>query len=265
MFVQRIRQLSSHAVCNYLHNGRVAVLTLNRPNVLNAVSLGMCDEILKCTAEISQSSSDARVLILTGDERAFSAGKDLKASLKHDEAEAEEYYSKTLSMMKALLEVPIPVIVSIEKVCLGLGLELALTGDMRVLGTSAQIGFPEIGLNLFPGCGGAVLLPVILGNVDLASDMILTGRRVSAEEALRIGLVSRVVSDGECFASALKLAEPLMEKNRELLVKTKQTIRFDFMQKIQSSDWMKVSESNRRQVAKLPEHLASLVAFSSKK
>ena len=222
----------------------------------NALSLSMCDSILQCAHDISQSSSNVRALVLTGDSNCFSAGKDLKASALHTESEAAEYYLRTLSVVKALLAVPIPVIVSMEKTCLGLGLELALTADIRIAGESTNLGFPEINLNLFPGCGGAVLLPLILGNVHLASDLILTGRRVSAKEALALNLVSRVVPDGQALDRALSIAEPLVAKNRDLLVRTKQVVTYGF--KSQLRDWMTLSETNRRIVGQSKEHLSSL-------
>ena len=263
MFLKTIRRLlAPHAECETLENGRLVVLRLTRPQARNAFSPQMCDTILKCTQEVSSSSSQARALILTGSSGMFCAGKDLKASLSHSEIEASEYYLKTVSAVKGLLSVPVPLIVSIEGACLGLGLEMALAGDLRVSGESSKIGFPEIGLNLFPGCGGSVLLPMILGNVHLASDLILTGRKLSAREALDINLISRVVSDGEAFDHARLLAEFLLGKNRELLVRAKKVIRYDFNNRLK--DWMAVSQHNREIVGKLPEHLKSLSEFAKR-
>jgi len=239
-------------------------LQLTRPEARNALSLEMCEGIQKCVADVSREDSNARVILLTGDELSFSAGKDLKASLSHTPQDAAEYFSATLGAVKALLSVPIPIVVGMEKICLGLGLELALTGDIRVAGESTQIGFPEINLSLFPGCGGVVLLPLILGNMTHASDMILTGRRLSASEAHNIGLISRVVPVGTAESTALSIATELCEKNRNLLVKTKIVLKFDFHDKLKNTEWMNVSREYRSELGKSEEHLSALEKFISR-
>jgi enoyl-CoA hydratase/carnithine racemase len=205
------------------------------------------------------------VLIITGDNTSFSSGKDLKASLLHTNEEAIEYFTATLGAVKSLLRVPIPIVVGIEKICLGLGLELALTGDIRIAGVSSQIGFPEINLSLFPGCGGAVMLPLILGNVSVASEMILTGRRLNAKEANSIGLISQVVTDGATEDACMSIAKSLAEKNRDLLVKTKEVIRYDFNRRMYESGWMDLSENHRIDVGKSPEHFQALKEFVRRK
>ena len=225
----------------------------------------MCDIIRECAKQVSQSSSDVRAVVLTGSSDCFSAGKDLKASLKHSEAEARSYYSNTLLTVKSLLDIPVPVIVGMEKVCLGLGLELSLTGDIRIAGESCKIGFPEIHLNLFPGCGGAVLLPAILGNACLASELILSGRRLSAKEALDINLISRIVPDGSACETAMEIARTLVEKNRNLLIKTKEVVRYNLNRQLKETEWWALAERNRLEVAEYPEHKASLIEFFSKK
>ena len=247
-----------------IENGRLGVLKLSRPEARNALSIQMCDTILSSSHEISKPSSDIRALIITGSEVAFSAGKDLKSSLTHTETEAAKYYEKTFSSVKSLLKVPVPIVCSIERICLGLGLELALTGDIRVAGMSTHFGFPEVNLSLFPGCGGAVMLPALLGNSSIASDWILTGRRITTEEACRVGLVARVVEDGEAFNQSLSIARGLISKNRDLLIKTKSVIRGHFNMNVVDSPWMKTAEEYRLQVAKHPDHHAALAEFSNK-
>lgn len=208
-------------------------------------------------------SKEIRAIILTGDESSFSAGRDLKASLNHSREEAAVYLTRALEAVKSLLSTPVPVIVSIEKICLGLGFELALAGDIRVCGRTAQLGFPEINLSLFPGCGGAVMLPALVGNVGVATDLILTGRRISAEEAERSYLVTRVVEEGQAFNESLRIARRLAEKNRDLLVKTKQVVKHDFNMKV-NSDWWSISEKLRREVGEHPDHRSALEAFSKR-
>jgi len=246
-------------------NGTLATLHLCRHSCLNAFSLPMCDAIKEVAEEVSKQNSSVRALILTGGPTAFSAGKDLKASLNHTEQEAAHYYNETLGAIKALLNVPIPVIAGIEKVCLGLGLELALTADIRIAGESSRIGFPEINLSIFPGCGGAVLLPLILGNTSIASDLILTGRQIKPHEAKEIGLISRVVPDGTSLTECLTIAESLITKERNVLIKAKEVVRYSVNRELRHGDWMKMSEQYRTELGKSDAHLQALRNFASRK
>jgi enoyl-CoA hydratase/carnithine racemase len=238
---------------------------MSRPTSRNAISLQMCETFEKSFEVIGSSTSDVRALIITGSDLAFSAGKDLKASLHHSPEESAEYYRKTFSVVKSLLRLPIPILISMERICLGLGLEIALTGDIRVAGKSTQLGFPEINLSLFPGCGGAVMLPALLGNASIASDWILTGRRVQTEEAKHVGLLARVVDDGEAFNESLMIAKELIKKNRTLLVKTKEIVRGHYNLNAINSKWMHTAEKYRKQVAEHPDHLAALSEFTNRK
>jgi enoyl-CoA hydratase/carnithine racemase len=266
MFRRFVIQLGGkHAQFELLENGRIVRLKLTRPEARNALSLPMCEVIEECTTDISRPTSNARVLIITGDSTSFSAGKDLKASLNHSDEEASAYFNATFGAVKSLLNVPVPIVVGIEKICLGLGLELALTGDIRVSGESAQIGFPEINLSLFPGCGGAVMLPLVLGNVSIASEMILSGRRLGAIEAKSVGLVSRVVPDGTSEDECMSIAKSIAEKNRNLLVKTKEIVKFDFHKRMFESGWIDRAEKYRMELGKSQEHIDALHAFAQKR
>jgi enoyl-CoA hydratase len=261
MLVRNILRLhSKHTLFETKFSGRVGLLRLNRPEARNSVSQDMCRGIQTC---IDAFPSETRVLIISGDDTSFSAGKDLKASLEHTPAEAEEYYSSTLKMVRSLLHVPIPVIVAMERVCLGMGLEIALTGDIRIAGESCQIGFPEINLSLFPGCDGAVMLSSLIGNVSVSSDMILTGRKLSAEEARSVGIVSRVVPDGTTLTEALSIAESMSRTSRELLVSTKRVLRHNFNKEV-SSEWLSISETERRIASNSTAHKEALAEFSKR-
>ncbi|TEB14481.1 Enoyl-CoA hydratase [Perkinsus sp. BL_2016] len=257
----RILRCSADSSFHVVENGKIGVLKLTRMASRNAISPQMCKTISQAASVVSASGSDIRAMILTGDESCFSAGRDLKASLIHSPDEARIYLHNALTAVKDLLNSPIPIVVSIEKICLGLGLELALAGDIRICGTSTQFGFPEINLSLFPGCGGAVMLPALLGNVSLAQDWILTGRRIPADEAKQAAIVSRVVGDGQAFDESLRVAKDLARKNRELLIKTKHVVKFDFNNKV-NSQWWSIAESLRKEVGTHPDHRMALEAFS---
>lgn len=241
----------------------MAVIQLQRPSKRNAFSSQMADCIVESSKIVSKADSDVRALILTGTDSAFCAGRDLKASADHTPAEASEYLERAQLAVKALLNCPVPVVVGIEMICLGLGLELALAGDLRIAGRSTQLGFPEINLSLFPGCGGAVLLPGLL-NVSIASDWIFTGRQIPPDEAKQCGLLHRVVDDGQAYASSVEIARHLAGKNRSLLVKTKSVIRHGFFKTAQSSEWFPVSEKYRKEVGEHPDYELALRNFYSR-
>lgn len=260
----RIIRSSAESSFHLLENNQVGVIRFSRKETRNAITLQMCDTISYAAQQASSPSSVLKALLITGDSSVFCAGRDLKASLAHSPAQSEEYLSSAIEAVKNLLAVPIPIVVSIEKVCLGLGLEIALAGDIRVCGSTTQFGFPEIGLSLFPGCGGAVMLPALLGNVSLASDWILSGRRVSAQEALKHGLVSRVVDDGSAYNESLAIASQFVEKNRDLLIKTKAVVKHEFNKKV-NSEWMQISEKLRREVGQHPAHREALHRFVHRK
>ena len=168
-----------------------AVITLNRPEALNALSFGIVGEIGDAIAQAG--ASDARALIITGaGSRAFSAGADIK-----------ELYGRSLSDNKAstlrgqrlfaqLDDIPIASIALINGYAFGGGMELALACTFRLATTNAKLGLPEIKLGLIPGYGGTIRLPRLIGE-SRALEIIMTGRTVDAEEAERIGMVNKVV------------------------------------------------------------------------
>lgn len=238
------------------------MIRLSNEKARNAFSSHMADTIIKSANLTSSPESDVRALIITGTESSFCSGRDLKASLGHTPEEATEYLGKAQSAVKALLNCPVPIVVSMEKICLGLGLELALAGDIRIAGRSTELGFPEINLGLFPGCGGAVLLPALL-NVSIAMDWIFTGRRILTQEGKQVGLLHRVVEDGEAFSAGLELGRTLASKNRSLLIKAKSVVRGH--KASQDQAWMDLSEKYRAEVAQHSEHKEALIRFSSRK
>lgn len=179
--------------------GAVAELRLNRPDKLNANNRRMATEIVTALSNLG----DARVLILTGEGRAFSAGADLY------ERAADPALPSMLAAYDALAAVPVPVVAAIEGYCLGGGLELALCCDLRVAGDSAQLGTPEVLRGLLPGGGGTQRLPRLIGPAR-ANELMLTGRRIDAATAERWGLVNEVVPHGQALARAHELAQELL-------------------------------------------------------
>jgi enoyl-CoA hydratase/carnithine racemase len=184
-------------------DGAVATLRLDRPPV-NARNLAMQEEILAAARWLS-TAREVRAVVIYGGERMFAAGADIKemADMSYQDMEAG---SKLLQeSFNAVAAIPCPVIAAVTGYALGGGCELALAADLRVAGTRAKLGQPEVLLGVIPGLGGSQRLPRLVGP-SRAKDLIFTGRYVPADEALSIGLVDRVVDDAEVYAAALELA-----------------------------------------------------------
>ncbi|MBI4638552.1 MAG: enoyl-CoA hydratase/isomerase family protein [Candidatus Rokubacteria bacterium] len=191
--------------------GGVASVTLDRPDVLNAMNDRMRAELTRCFGELA-SEDDVRVIVVTGaGERAFSAGADIREFVEPEPPVRFREQRRRLDFRGAMDRCPQPLIAAIRGYAFGGGLELALACDIRLAGDDARLGLTEIDLGIIPGGGGTQRLPRLVGR-GKALEMILTGARIDAREALRIGLVERVVPAAEVLSSALELAKALAAK-----------------------------------------------------
>jgi enoyl-CoA hydratase len=202
--------MSYEAIQYQLADG-VATITLNRPDVHNAMNDRMRGELTACFGELA-TSDDARVIVVTGaGERAFSAGADIREFVAPQAPTRFRESRKRVDFRAVMDRCPQPIIAAIRGYAFGGGLELALACDIRIAGEDARLGLTEIDLAIIPGGGGTQRLPRLVGR-GRALEMILTGARIDAREALRIGLVERVVPAAEVLASALALAKTLAAK-----------------------------------------------------
>jgi enoyl-CoA hydratase len=191
--------------------GPVAVLTLNRPEALNALSPELLDELEERLDGIER-SAETRVVVVTGaGERAFSAGADIGHMQTASALEARAYARRGHELTGRLEEFAKPVIAAVNGYALGGGCELALACDIRVAAEGARFGQPEVNLGIVPGWGGTQRL-ARLTSPGFAKEMILTGRPIGAEEALRVGLVNHVVAPGELIDTAVGIGEQIAEK-----------------------------------------------------
>lgn len=189
----------------------IATITLNRPAVHNAMNERMREELTACFGELV-GSEDARVVVVTGTgERAFSAGADIREFVAPQVPVKFRDGRRRVDFRAAMDRCPQPIIAAIRGFALGGGLELALACDIRIAGEDSQLGLTEVNLAIIPGGGGTQRLPRLVGR-GKALEMILTGARIDAREALRIGLVERVVPATEVLSSAQALARTLAEK-----------------------------------------------------
>jgi len=190
----------------------VATLTLNRPTVLNALNDATYLALEEILDEL-ETRDDLRVVIVTGaGERAFSAGADLTYMRALDGEARQEFILLTHRVTNRLAYFPRPTVAAIRGYCLGGGLELAMACDLRIAGVGTQFGLPEITLGSIPGSGGVQRLPLLVGPTR-AKELILTGRRLSAEEALAWGFVNQVVPPHHVLDTAVELARTIAGHN----------------------------------------------------
>jgi methylglutaconyl-CoA hydratase len=176
--------------------GTAAWLSLNRPEARNALSCGLV-AALRSELAVLAARPDVTAVVLTGaGGKAFSAGADLKERLRMTLDETHAFLDDLGALAQAVEDFPAPVIAAISGAALGGGLELALAADIRVADESAVLGLSEVRLGIIPGAGGTQRLSRLCG-IATAKELILTGRKVDAAAALRLGLVSRVVARAE--------------------------------------------------------------------
>ncbi len=202
--------MTYHAV-RYEAQGGVATITLDRPEVLNAMNNVMREELLDVFTRL-RTDDQIRAVVVTGaGERAFSAGADIREFLEPPIPTRFREERRRLDFRHEMDRCPQPLIAAIRGYALGGGLELALACDIRIATEDAQLGLTEINLAIIPGGGGTQRLPRLVGR-GKALEMILTGMRVPAAEALRIGLVERVVPVDDLLPAAHALAHAMAEK-----------------------------------------------------
>jgi enoyl-CoA hydratase/carnithine racemase len=187
----------------------IAYVTVNRPKVLNALSLATMEELGVAFQEIKTDSS-IRVAILTGTgEKAFVAGADIGELAKQDAVSGKEYAHRGQAVLDLIENLGKPVIACINGFALGGGCELALACTMRLASDNAKLGQPEVKLGIIPGYGGSQRLPRLVGK-GLAMQMVLAGEMITAQEAHRIGLVNEVTTAAELIPRAEEIAAKII-------------------------------------------------------
>ncbi|MHB1500616.1 MAG: enoyl-CoA hydratase-related protein [Candidatus Dormibacteria bacterium] len=185
--------------------GFVALLTLTRPQALNALSRDLMDQLADALAE-ADLNEGVRAVVITGSERAFCVGADIKELTGLMNARLLDTDGFARRLFDGLSHYRKPVIAAVRGLALGGGCELALACDLVVAGESATFGVPEVTIGVIPGAGGTQRLVHALGKAK-AMHLLLTGEPISAQEAGAAGLVARVTSDEECLSTALGIAE----------------------------------------------------------
>lgn len=206
--------------------GKIAIITLNRPQALNALSQATLEEFSSALKDLEEDKVVRAVIITGAGDRAFSAGADLReihALTMPEEGRAMAQRGQALT--RQIEEMSKPVIAAINGIAVGGGCELALACDIRLAADTARLGQPEINLGVIPGWGGCVRLPRLVGS-GVAKYLIYSGEMVSAQEAQRIGLVDMVFAASELMHRAKELAQKLAKKPPLALAASKRAINF---------------------------------------
>ncbi len=204
--------------------GAVGLVTLNRPKALNALNAQVIAEIERALTAFDADPAVAAV-VLTGSEKAFAAGADIKEMVGRDFADA--YNSDFIGSWGKIAQHRKPVIAAVAGYALGGGCELAMMCDIIVCADNAKFGQPEINLGTIPGAGGTQRLTRAIGK-SKAMEMILTGRMMDAEEAERSGLVARVVPVRELLDEAIRIAEAIATKSQPIVAMAKEAVNVAF-------------------------------------
>jgi len=201
---------------------RVAVVTINRPRALNALNSQVIEELAETVKSIQQ-DNDIEVVIITGEGKAFVAGADIKEMEAYSPVQAAAYASKANQVFRMLELMNKPVIAALNGFALGGGCELALACDIRIASEFGKFGQPEVGLGITPGFGGTQRLSRLVG-IGMAKELIFTGNIIDSTEALRIGLVNRVVPAAKLLDTAKALASKISHNGQLAVGYAKQAI-----------------------------------------
>ncbi|HUO84529.1 MAG TPA: enoyl-CoA hydratase-related protein [Thermoanaerobaculia bacterium] len=189
----------------------ILVLTIDRPKVLNALNAQTVEEIGRVFDEARTDDSVRAVIVTGGGEKAFVAGADINELARKTPITGKVTSERGQQILSRIERFPRPVIAAINGYALGGGCELALACQIRIASENAQIGLPEVTLGIIPGYGGTQRMARLLGKAK-AFELICTGDRIKADEALRIGLVNRVVPADQLMAECEKMARTIMSR-----------------------------------------------------
>jgi len=213
------------SVLNLETKEQIAVLTLNRPEVMNSVNFALL-EALKASVEDLRFNPDIRVVIITGaGEKAFCAGADLKERASLAPLEVKRFIYTIRNLFTEIEQLNKPVIAAVNGIALGGGTELALACDLRIAAETASMGLTETRLAIIPGAGGTQRLPRLVGK-GRAKELIFTGRRIAGQEALEMGLVNAVCPRDRLLDRCLEMAAMICETGPIAIEQAKYAINY---------------------------------------
>lgn len=239
--------------------GRVALLTLNRPKALNALNAQLIGELERALTDLDV-DNEVAVVVLTGSEKAFAAGADIKEMAGKDFTAA--FDSDFIAPWGKIAEHRKPLIAAVAGYALGGGCELAMMCDLILAADNAKFGQPEINLGTIPGAGGTQRLIRAVGK-SKAMEMVLTGRMMEAAEAERAGLVARIVPVANLVDEAIRLAETIASKSRPVVAMAKDAVNAAFETTL--AEGLKVERRLFYTTFATADRLEGMTAFADKR
>lgn len=203
--------MTQYANLLFATDGGIGVITLNRPQALNALNYALLQELDSLLDRIAGDDTVKTVIITGAGEKAFVAGADITEMLPLSAIEGRNWAKSGQKVFNKLENLPQPVIAAVNGFALGGGCELAMACDLRIAADNARFGQPEVTLGIVPGFAGTQRLPRLVGK-GRAKELIFTGDMIDAAEAYRIGLVNKVTASSELMAAARALAEKIMSR-----------------------------------------------------
>jgi len=188
----------------------IAIVTIHRPEALNALNFDVLSDLKSMFAEIAE-DNDIKAVVLTGEAKSFVAGADIALMKEQTTLEGRDFIVYGQSVMFAIESMDIPVIAAVNGFALGGGCELSMACDIRIASSKAKFGQPEVGLGIIPGFGGTQRLARLVGKGN-ANYLIYTADIIRADEALRMGLVQKVVEPAELLDTAIEMANKIASK-----------------------------------------------------
>ena len=241
---------------------RLVELIMDRPEALNALSTEQARRLTSAVREVAGAPEISVLILSSALEGAFCVGADLKERHRFTDDDLRAQREVFIECFGALREVPVPTIAAVDGFALGGGFELALCCDLIVASEQAGFGLPEVGLGLIPGGGGTQSVSRRAG-LNRGLDLVLTGRRVAAGEAYRLGLVDRLVPGGTARAAAYELAGEISAKSPVALRAAKRAVREGF--DADFSAGLQIEDDAWRQAAFSPDRIEGIAAFTAKR
>ncbi|WP_026313391.1 enoyl-CoA hydratase/isomerase family protein [Actinomadura flavalba] len=242
--------------------GHVAEVVFDRPEAMNALSSGMARRLAEVCGEVAADASVRAVVVSAAGERAFCVGADLKERNAMSDAEIFAQRPLFRAAFGGVLDLPQPTVAAVHGFALGGGCEFALSCDLVVADESAVFGLPEVTVGLVPGGGGTQLALRRLG-AGRAADLVLTGRRVPADEAARIGLVDRLVATGSARDEAMDVARTIARNSPAAVRAAKRALRHGHGLDLAAA--LDVEDAAWRTAAFSPDRREGIAAFAEKR
>lgn len=243
-------------------DGDVVTLTITRPEVMNCLSFPTLKRLRKLCSELSQDLSVRAILFTGAGDKAFCAGADLKERKTMPKQRVPEFVKNIRRTMDDVENLPQPTIGVINGFAFGGGTELLLACDLRIAAPHAKLGLTETSLAIIPGAGGTQRLPRLIGKAR-AKDLILTARRVDANEALLLGLVNRIAPEGQLMQAAAELAQVIARNGPVAVRAAKQAV--DRGCELPLTEGLAVEARSYEKTLVTEDRLEALAAFSEKR